>query len=57
MEATAERMLADTHEFLSRLQSGLLPRVDAEDVSATAKVPFNVVMCREVLARRFAELG
>jgi hypothetical protein len=57
MAPTADEMLAETREFLMWLEGSRLPRLGAEDVSLTAKVPFNVVMCREVLARRFAELA
>jgi len=57
MKPTTDDMLGAAEEFVGQLQRDLLPRVGAEDVSETAKIPFNVVMCREVLARRFLELA
>jgi hypothetical protein len=57
VQPTADEMLAEVGESRNRLQARLLRQLRAEDVSDTAKVPFNVVMCREVLARRILELA
>ena len=42
---------------LAHLESRLPNRIDAMAVSATSKLPFKVMLCREALIWRIVELG
>jgi len=57
MTPTADALLGEVTASLDRIQQSLLARLGAEDVSQTARVPFNVLMCREVLSRRLLEIS
>lgn len=57
MENSIESLLNKIEERVNRLESGRLERLDVKAVSMTAKLPYKVMLYREVLAWRMAELG
>jgi hypothetical protein len=57
MENSIESFLNEIQERVNRLESARLERLDAKAVSMSAKLPYKVMLYREVLAWRMAELG
>jgi hypothetical protein len=57
MKTGPDFLVRDIREILDRIEASLPQRVDAAWVSATAKIPFKVLVYRETLIWRVLELG
>ena len=57
MEDAAASLLDEIRARLELLESSLPTRIDAMEVSETAKLPFNALWCRATLLWRMVELS